>query len=140
MYDLTRFHHAQESAYPRALAEIRAGRKTSHWIWYIFPQISGLGRSNTAVFYSIRDLGEARAYLDDPILGPRLREITQVLLDQPCRDMAQVMGSRIDMLKLRSSMTLFEAAAPEEQVFSQVLDTFYRGERDQNTLRLLHHK
>ena len=135
---LERFTAAQAGDYDRALAEIRAGRKRSHWMWYVFPQLRGLGRSEMAHRYGIADAEEARAYLDHALLGARLREISSALLEQPERDPTRVMGSPDDM-KLRSSMTLFEAVARHEegQVFTKVIEAFYRGQRDESTLRLL---
>ena len=110
-YDLSRFHRAQPRDYDQALSEIRAGRKRSHWIWYIFPQIQGLGYSSTAQFYAIQDLSEAKAYLADPVLRERLLEISGALLGLESSDPSAVMGYPDD-LKLRSSMTLFALAEP----------------------------
>ena len=135
-YDLNRFLQAQERTYETALAEIRAGRKRSHWIWYIFPQIRGLGFSTMAQKYAIRDLEEAKAYMEEPVLRRRLLEISSVLLGLESRDPLAVMGSPDD-LKLRSSMTLFAAAAPEEAVFRDVLNAFYGGKADRRTLKIL---
>ena len=134
-YDLSRFHRAQRSDYPTALAEIRAGRKRSHWIWYIFPQIQGLGFSSTSQYYALADLGEARAYLADEVLRERLLEISGALLTLPDSDPTSVMGYPDD-LKLKSSMTLFELADPSCPVFGAVLDKFFGGERDRRTIRL----
>lgn len=136
MYDLSRFLEAQNNSYDTALREIRAGRKRSHWMWYIFPQIRGLGYSAMAQHYAIRDLGEAREYLQHPLLGPRLIEISEALLalDEP--DPRRVMGSPDD-LKLRSCMTLFQCAAPDQPVFGKVLDKFYGGRPDGRTLEML---
>ena len=134
-YDLSRFHRAQARDYAQALAEIRAGRKRSHWIWYIFPQILGLGFSTTSEFYAIRDLGEAKAYLADPVLRARLLEISGALLELDSSDPSAVMGYPDD-LKLKSSMTLFELAEPDCPVFPAVLEKFYGGERDRRTIRL----
>ncbi|MBQ6465459.1 MAG: DUF1810 domain-containing protein [Oscillospiraceae bacterium] len=134
-YDLSRFHRAQSRDYAEALAEIRAGRKRSHWIWYIFPQIQGLGFSSTSQFYAITDLGEAKAYLADPLLRERLLEISGALLELPSSDPSAVMGYPDD-LKLKSSMTLFELADPDCPVFPAVLEKFYGGERDRRTIRL----
>ena len=134
-YDLSRFHRAQSRDYAEALAEIRAGRKRSHWIWYIFPQIQGLGFSSTSQFYAITDLGEAKAYLADPLLRERLLEISSALLELPSSDPSAVMGYPDD-LKLKSSMTLFELAEPDCPVFPAVLEKFYGGERDRRTIRL----
>lgn len=133
---LDRFLEAQRGDYAAALAEVRRGRKTSHWMWYIFPQIAGLGQSSTARYYSIRDLEEAREYYAHPVLGQRLREITSVLLALRGSDPVAVFGG-IDSMKLKSSMTLFAAAAPDDPLFRQVLDKYYGGEQDSLTLRLL---
>lgn len=134
-YDLSRFHRAQQRDYADALSEIRAGRKRSHWIWYIFPQIAGLGFSSTSQFYAIQNLGEAKAYLADPVLRERLLEISGALLELPSSDPSAVMGYPDD-LKLKSSMTLFELADPDCPVFPAVLEKFYGGERDRKTIRL----
>ena len=131
-YDLSRFHKAQAGSYETALAEIRAGRKRSHWIWYIFPQIRGLGYSSMAQYYAIQDLGEARAYLADPVLRERLLEISGALLELEDSDPSRVMGYPDD-LKLRSSMTLFALAEPGCSVFTEVLQKFYDGEPDSRT-------
>lgn len=136
MDELSRFTDAQKYDYDTALAEIRRGRKESHWMWYIFPQISGLGRSSVAQFYSIKNLEEAKAYMRHPVLGARLIEISQALLDLDGNDAGAVFGWPDDM-KLKSSMTLFEKAAPEQTVFSAVLDKFFHGKRDQLTLKIL---
>ena len=136
MYDLSRFLEAQNNSYDTALREIRAGRKRSHWMWYIFPQIQGLGYSAMAQHYAIRDLGEAREYLQHPVLGPRLIEISEALLSLDESDPRRVMGSPDD-LKLRSCMTLFQCAAPDQPVFGKVLDKFYGGQPDGRTLEIL---
>ncbi len=136
MYDLSRFLEAQKNSYDTALREIRAGRKRSHWMWYIFPQIQGLGYSAMAQHYAIRDLGEAREYLQHPLLGPRLIEISEALLALDESDPRRVMGSPDD-LKLRSCMTLFQCAAPDQPVFGKVLDKFYGGRPDGRTLEML---
>ena len=133
---LDRFLDAQRGDYAAALAEVRRGRKTSHWMWYIFPQIAGLGQSSTARYYSIRDLEEAREYYAHPVLGQRLREISGVLLELRGSDPVAVFGG-IDSMKLKSSMTLFSLAAPDDPVFQQVLDKYYGGEQDALTLRIL---
>ena len=133
---IKRFLDAQESDYNTALAEIRAGRKGSHWIWYIFPQIAGLGRSGTATYYAIKDMGEAREYLAHPVLRQRLLEISEALLDLDGGDPLAVMGSPDD-LKLRSSMTLFALAEPECEVFQKVLDKYYGGKMDKRTVSIL---
>ena len=136
MYDLSRFLEAQKNSYDTALREIRAGRKRSHWMWYIFPQIRGLGYSAMAQHYAIRNLGEAREYLQHPLLGPRLIEISEALLSLDESDPRRVMGSPDD-LKLRSCMTLFQCAAPDQPVFGKVLDKFYGGQPDGRTLEIL---
>ena len=136
MYDLSRFLEAQKNSYDTALREIKAGRKRSHWMWYIFPQILGLGHSAMARHYAIRDLNEAREYLRHPVLGPRLVEISEVLLALDESDPRRVMGSPDD-LKLRSCMTLFQSAAPDQPVFGKVLDKFYDGRPDGRTLEML---
>ncbi|KQM37380.1 DUF1810 domain-containing protein [Sphingomonas sp. Leaf10] len=135
--DLHRFVEAQRDSYPQALAELRAGAKRSHWMWFVFPQIAGLGQSPTARHFAIRDLGEARAYLAHSLLGKRLRESVQALLPHRGQDIGRILGS-IDAIKLRSSMTLFEAAADGgEPDFAAILDAFYNGERDPATLARL---
>ena len=133
---LDRFLDAQWGDYAAALAEVRRGRKTSHWMWYIFPQIAGLGQSSTARYYSIRDLEEAREYYAHPVLGQRLREISGALLELRGSDPVAVFGG-IDSMKLKSSMTLFAVAAPDDPLFRQVLDKYYGGEQDALTLRIL---
>ena len=133
---LDRFLDAQRGDYAAALAEVRRGRKNSHWMWYIFPQIAGLGQSSTARYYSIRDLEEAREYYAHPVLGQRLREISGVLLELRGSDPVAVFGG-IDSMKLKSSMTLFAMAAPDDPIFQQVLDKYYGGEQDALTLRIL---
>ena len=136
MYDLERFYKAQEYDYETALSEIRNGRKESHWMWYIFPQVSGLGRSTMAEYYAIRSREEAKAYIEDPVLGKRLIEISQALLQVDSDDAEEVMGWP-DNLKLRSCMTLFAEVAPEQPVFRSVLEKFYDGEMDGKTLDIL---
>lgn len=135
-YDLARFVEAQEPDYQRALSEIRSGQKRSHWMWYIFPQIDGLGFSPTSKRYSIKSLAEAEAYLRHPILGPRLLEIAQATLAVEGRSAFEVFGSPDD-LKLRSSATLFASVSAAGSVFQQLLDRFFGGEPDDATLRLL---
>ena len=136
MYDISRFTDAQMRSYPTALAEIKRGRKMSHWMWYIFPQVSGLGFSPTAQYYSISGLEEAREYLSDDYLRSNLLEISFALLQLPGNDAESVLGWP-DCLKLRSCMTLFKYAAPNEPVFQQVLDKYYDGRDDQRTLDIL---
>ena len=135
-YDFSKFLDAQDDDYARALKEIKAGRKTSHWIWYIFPQLKDLGRSRTAQYYGIEDLDEARAYLENEILASRLKEISQALLDLPDTDAQKDMGSNVDAIKLRSSMTLFNLAEPTCEIFQKVLDKYFDGQRDENTVAL----
>jgi uncharacterized protein (DUF1810 family) len=135
-YDLARFVAAQAEIYDQALAELRAGRKQSHWMWFVFPQVAGLGRSPTAIFYAIADAAEARAYLAHPLLGARLIECTQAVLAHRGRSAEAIFGG-IDATKLRSSMTLFEAAADDPTQFASVLDHFFDAERDPATLMLL---
>ena len=130
--DLSRFVEAQAGSYDRALAELRAGRKTGHWMWFVFPQVAGLGRSPTAQHYAIGDLDEARAYLTHPVLGPRLVECAQALLDLPGDDAAAVLGP-VDAVKLRSSMTLFARADPAQPVFRAVLERYHGGREDEAT-------
>ena len=133
---LDKYVSAQARDYDDALREIRGGRKRSHWIWYIFPQLDGLGYSPTAQYYGIRDLEQAKDYMAHPVLGPRLVEISEALLALPSSDPGAVMGYPDD-LKLCSCMTLFELAAPEEPVFGRVLEKYYGGRRDRMTLKLL---
>ena len=135
-YDLNRFIKAQELDYDRALSEICAGRKRSHWIWYIFPQLAQLGYSYNARYYGISGLAEAQAYMKEPILRERLLEITRALLTLPDSDPLAVMGSPDDM-KLCSCMTLFAVATPEYPEFQQVLDRYFGGKADHRTVDLL---
>jgi uncharacterized protein (DUF1810 family) len=135
--DLERFVEAQANGvHARALAELRAGRKVSHWMWFVFPQAAGLGSSPTSRRYAIGSLEEARGYLDHPVLAPRLVECAQAVLSHPDRTAREIMGTPDDA-KLRSSMTLFALAADSEPAFQQVLDTFFDGERDPRTLELV---
>ena len=134
--DLSRFTEAHARDYAQALGEIRTGRKRSHWMWYIFPQIEGLGRSLMSREYAIRDLAEARAFLADPVLGAHLEEISRALLAQEERDPHRIFGSPDDM-KLCSCMTLFAAAAGGDSVYQQVLDAFFPGGPDRKTLAIL---
>ena len=135
-FDLNRFLQAQEGVYAAALAELRAGRKTSHWMWFVFPQFDGLGRSQTARFFAVKSLAEARAYLAHPVLGKRLRQCTAAVLGVAGRTASEIFGSPDD-IKFRSSMTLFERAAPDCDLFSDALDRFFEGRRDRLTLELL---
>ena len=134
--DLERFVVAQEATYARALAELRAGRKTSHWMWWIFPQVAGLGMSGTSRAYAIADLAEAQAYVRHDVLGPRLLECCRPLLDLEDDSAERVLGS-IDAMKLRSSMTLFARADPDEPTYDAVLAKFYDGQEDERTVALL---
>ena len=134
--DLERFVAAQDGVYDGALAELRAGRKTGHWIWFVFPQVAGLGRSEMSRIYSIGSLAEARAYLAHPVLGPRLRESAAAVLATRGRSAGEMLGS-IDAVKLRSSMTLFLRADPDEPAFRAVLDRFYDGRPDAATDAIL---
>lgn len=134
--NIKRFLDAQRLSYDEALNEIRAGRKESHWIWYIFPQLRDLGFSQTSKYYGIKDLDEAKTYLAEPTLRARSIEISEALLSLPGSDPRAVMGYPDDM-KLRSSVTLFAAAAPDIPVFQQVLDKYYEGQPDKKTLMLL---
>ena len=125
VYDLNRFLETQERDYAIALQEMQNGRKVSHWIWYLFPQRKGLGHSHNSKFYALDGVEEARAFLEHPILGERLRTICRALLTHAGkRDIEQIMGSHIDVIKLQSSMNLFNKVAPGD-VFQQVLDTFF---------------
>jgi len=135
-HDLNRFLTAQERTYPTALSEIRAGRKRSHWMWFIFPQLKGLGHSSNAVYYGIDDLGEAADYLNHPLLGVRLIEISRALLALSGNNATEVMGSPDDM-KLRSSMTLFANVPDADPVFGQVINKYFEGEQDSRTVTLL---
>lgn len=136
--NLKRFLDAQATDFDRALAEIKSGRKQSHWMWYIFPQIAGLGVSETARFYAIKDLQEAQDYLQHPVLGSRLIEISKALLGIEGKTANQILGS-IDELKLRSSMTLFSALTNTNPVFQAVLDKFFDGQDDPKTRSLINH-
>jgi uncharacterized protein (DUF1810 family) len=135
-HDLERFRTAQDGAYSGALAELRRGRKTGHWIWFVFPQLRGLGRSEMSTFYGIASLDEARAYLADPVLGARLRACADTLLATKGSSAEAILGS-VDALKVRSSMTLFHRADPGEPRFGAVLHRFYGGVADPDTDRLL---
>ena len=134
--ELERFVDAQRDVYAGVLAELRRGHKTGHWIWFIFPQIAGLGRSATSQAFAIRSLEEARAYLAHPILGARLRECASIVAALEGRDAVEIFGP-LDAMKVRSSMTLFLRAAPDEAVFALVLDRFYDGLPDEATDALL---
>jgi uncharacterized protein (DUF1810 family) len=133
---LNRFLKAQENDYLTALSEIKAGRKRSHWMWYIFPQVKGLGFSETSKFYAIKDIEEAVAYLKHPVLGKRLKEITSELLKLHTNNASEVFGSPDDM-KIKSSLTLFAAITDETSIFREALQKFFGGKEDEQTLRIL---
>ena len=133
---LNRFLKAQENMYETALKEIKNGEKESHWMWYIFPQLRGLGESEMSYFYGINGLEEAKAYLAHPILSARLIEISTALLEHRDKCIEDIMGY-IDDMKLKSSMTLFAIASKEDSIFHQVLDSFFDGEMDKHTIKLL---
>jgi uncharacterized protein (DUF1810 family) len=135
-YRLSRFVTAQAGVYEAAVSELRAGRKSSHWMWFVFPQVKGLGASPTSQEYAITSLAEAEAYLAHPILGPRLRECTGLVLSIPNRPAELIFGD-IDAMKLRSSMTLFHRAAPNEPDFEEVLTKYFDGAEDPETLKRL---
>jgi uncharacterized protein (DUF1810 family) len=135
-FDLERFVKAQEGMYHRALAELRMGRKESHWMWFIFPQVAGLGSSSTARFYAIKSRQEAQAYLGHPVLGPRLLECSRALLRRQGKSASEIFGYPDD-LKLRSSMTLFDSVSESDSVFARVLAQYYEGQPDDRTLELL---
>lgn len=134
-YNLNRFIEAQNRDYDTALAEIQAGKKASHWMWYIFPQLKGLGRSSTSEYYGLSGIKEAQVYLSDPILKARLIEITDAVIAHKDKSAEEIFGG-IDAKKLRSCMTLFSIAAPDIPVFDAVLEQFFHGVPDRNTLRL----
>lgn len=134
--NLTRFIEAQDGVYEIALNEIKKGQKTSHWMWYIFPQIKGLGYSETAKFYAIQNLDEASRYLHHPVLGTRLVEISSALLNLTTDNASAVFGS-VDAMKLKSSMTLFSLLKNSNPVFQKVLEKFFNGMKDQKTIELI---
>lgn len=133
---LHRFLDVQEGVYDTVIAELRAGRKSSHWIWFIFPQIAGLGHSSMAQKFAITSLDEAKAYLQHPVLGPRLRECTQLVLDVEARSAEEIFGYP-DHLKFRSCMTLFLAASTDNTIFKDALLKYFNGKPDQSTLDIL---
>lgn len=135
-FDLSRFVDAQATAYSTALAELRAGHKRTHWIWFVFPQLKGLGRSTTADHYGLSGLEEARAYLAHPLLGERLREATTAMLVHESQSASVVLGE-LDAMKFRSCMTLFSRVEPSESLFGAALERFFNGEADARTLELL---
>jgi len=136
IFDLDRFISAQENQYHQALSEIKNGQKGSHWMWFVFPQIDGLGFSNMTVKYAIKSRNEAIAYLHHSVLGPRLREITEALLEVKGKSALEIMGSP-DYLKLKSCMTLFALVSNENSLFQRVLDKYFGGKLDEQTIDLL---
>ena len=135
-YNLSRFIEAQMAIYEGAMLELARGRKDSHWVWYIFPQIEGLGNSDTIKLYAIKSLEEGRAYLKHPVLGPRLIKACEILLSLKDASMDEVMGFPDD-LKLLSSMTLFEALTDSNSIFTKVIDVYFDSERDEISLKLI---
>ncbi len=138
-FHLERFVRAQERDYATALAELKSGRKRTHWIWYVLPQLKGLGLSRMSEVYGIASLEEARAYLAHPLLGARLRECTEALLEHSDSPAPHILGD-IDATKFKSCLTLFKAADAPQSVFVQALDTFFKGEPDRRTLDLLNRR
>jgi uncharacterized protein (DUF1810 family) len=135
-FQLSRFVTAQDRIYDRVLAELKSGRKRSHWMWFVFPQIEGLGFSSTTRYYSIKSLEEAQRYLKHPVLGKRLRECTETILALEDLSASSIFGYPDD-LKLKSSMTLFTGVAEPQSIFSRVLDKYYQGTRDERTVAIL---
>ena len=135
-YNLNRFIEAQMTTYEGAMLELTRGRKESHLVWYIFPQIEGLGRSDTAKLYSIKSLEEGRAYLEHPVLGPRIIHACEVLLNLKDKSMVEVMGFP-DNLKLLSSMTLFEAVSDTNSIFTEIIEVYFDDERDKSSLEII---
>lgn len=135
-FDLDRFLDAQDDLYGTALAELRVGRKQSHWIWFVFPQVRGLGSSPASVKYGLAGLPEARAYAAHPVLGARLREATVAMLSHRHADAESILGE-LDAMKFKSSMTLFSLAEPEDELFTATLQRFFASERDSRTIALL---
>ncbi len=135
-HDLQRFVDAQRAVYADVCEELRTGRKRTHWMWFTFPQIAGLGRSATAIRFALASIVEAKAYLAHPVLGPRLRECARLVNHVEGRSVGEIFGDP-DQLKFHSCMTLFAEAAPEDQVFDQALHKYFAGERDRSTLERL---
>jgi len=135
-YDLNRFVHAQQADYERALSEIASGQKRTHWMWYIFPQLEGLAFSSTSQYYAIKNVEEAKAYLDHPTLGPRLLTCAEAVVGVEGRGATEIFGSPDD-LKLKSCATLFACVSPPGSVFERLLEKYFRGARDGRTLELL---
>ncbi len=138
-YNLQRFVNAQEPVIANVLAELKQGRKHGHWIWFIFPQLKGLGRSSMSEFYGISSLDEAKAYLQHPVLGPRLLQCAKLVIEIQGVDAEDIFGE-VDAMKFRSCMTLFAQAAPENRVFTNALEKYFGGERDDLTLSRLNHQ
>jgi len=138
-YNLNRFIEAQMTTYEGAMLELARGRKDSHWIWYVFPQIEGLGRSDTAKLYSIKSLEEGKAYLRHPLLGPRLIEACEIILSLKDVSMDEVMGYPDD-LKLQSSMTLFETLSDSSSIFTKIIEIYFDNERDKISLEIIQSK
>ncbi|MDF1632986.1 DUF1810 domain-containing protein [Mycoplana sp. MJR14] len=136
VHGLDRFHEAQARVYPDALAELRRGRKETHWMWFVFPQVEGLGASAMSQRYAIGSAAEARAYLDDPVLGARLRECVEALLSVRNRSAREIMGTPDDV-KLQSSLTLFAAVADDPALFERAIARFFDGQRDSRTVAFL---
>ena len=134
--NLYRFVEAQGKSYKIACYEVSKGRKTSHWMWYIFPQLLGLGKSSTSVFYSIQNIKEATQYLEHPVLGERLKEISNILLKVECKSARKIFGG-IDSKKLKSSMTLFSIASDDSMIFDKVLYKYFDGKKSRRTIELL---
>ena len=135
-FNLERFTKAQGPVWDGVLAELRAGRKDSHWMWFVFPQLATLGRSPTAKHFGLSGLAEARAFLAHPVLGPRLLQAAGILLQVPPTDAVAIFGN-VDAMKLRSCLTLFAAAAPQQRVFADCLDRYFGGATDEETVRAL---
>jgi len=135
-YDLSRYIKAQAQDFDVALKEIKEGYKRSHWMWYVFPQIIGLGQSRTSIFYSLKNLDEAKAYMADEILGAHMLQVCEALLELETNDANYIFGSPDDM-KLQSSMTLFNQACPEVDVFKRVLDKYFEGQEDRRTIEII---
>jgi uncharacterized protein (DUF1810 family) len=138
-FDLDRFVRAQEADYERARAEIKSGRKRSHWMWYVFPQFAGLGQSAMSQRYAINTLAEARAYLAHPVLGARLTEIAEAVLNVQGRTAHEMFGSPDD-LKLQSASTLFALVSPDDSVFHRIIDKYFDGRRDDRTIELVRNR
>lgn len=136
VYDLSRYLKAQAQDFDVALKEVKEGYKRSHWMWYVFPQIIGLGQSRTSIYYSIKNLDEAKAYMADPVLGKNMNDICMALISLETSDPSYVFGSPDDM-KLKSCMTLFREACPENDLFQLVLDKFFGGDADRRTIEII---